>query len=94
MKKPKFKTVDYQEFCPIDTPLQKRRALNVGNIFSNSIKCLDCGEIIRSKNLHDVVTCDCKRCSIDGGSWYSKIRGDMDTIEVMAVPYNDIVEGE
>lgn len=30
------------------------------------IKCLICGDIIESKSVHDLVTCKCESCYIDG----------------------------
>lgn len=88
------KTIDYQNFCPIDTPLEKRRALNVGDIFSNTIRCKNCNDIIRSKNRHDFVSCKCGKVSVDGGSWYSKISGDLSSIELMIVPYTCTKDSE
>ena len=32
------------------------------------IKCLQCGDIIESKSVHDLVFCKCESCYIDGGS--------------------------
>ncbi len=37
------------------------------------IKCLICGDIIESKSVHDLVSCKCEACYIDGGSDYSHI---------------------
>ncbi len=37
------------------------------------IKCLICGDIIESKSVHDLVSCKCKSCYIDGGSYYAHI---------------------
>lgn len=37
------------------------------------IKCLICGDIIESKSVHDLVTCKCESCYIDGGNYYSHI---------------------
>ena len=35
------------------------------------LKCLICGDIIESKNVHDLVSCKCESCYIDGGSNYT-----------------------
>ena len=35
------------------------------------IKCL--GDIIESKSVHDLVSCKCESCYIDGGSYYAHI---------------------
>ena len=35
------------------------------------IKCLICGDIVESKSVHDLVTCKCESCYIDGGNDYS-----------------------
>lgn len=37
------------------------------------IKCLQCGYIIESKGVHDLVSCKCELCYIDGGSYYDHI---------------------
>lgn len=37
------------------------------------IKCLICGDIIESKSVHDLVTCKCESCYIDGGNYYAHI---------------------
>ena len=69
------KAVDYQKFCPQGTSKEERRRLNVGDIFSNSIRCKLCKQKIRSKNKHDYVTCKCGTCSVDGGSHYTRYGG-------------------
>ena len=37
------------------------------------IKCLQCGDIIESKSVHDLVFCKCESCYIDDGSYYAHI---------------------
>lgn len=66
------KPIDYQEFLTIDTPKAERRKLGVGDIWSNSVRCNKCGDVIRSKNRHNYVVCYCGGVAVDGGSWYSK----------------------
>ena len=39
-------------------------------IIRNVIRCKSCGDIIESKYTHDYVTCNCGRCSVDGGHSY------------------------
>ena len=34
------------------------------------IKCLLCEDIIESKSIHNLVTCTCELCYIDGGNYY------------------------
>lgn len=82
------KTVDYQKFCPQGTPKEIRQRMNVGNIFSNSIRCKLCKQKIRSKNKHDYATCKCGACSVDGGSWYVKING-YENCEVLTEEYDE-----
>jgi hypothetical protein len=41
-------------------------------ILKNSIQCLECGDIIESKNRHDYVSCKCGNVSVDGGTDYLK----------------------
>ncbi|MCI9016910.1 MAG: hypothetical protein HFJ53_07095 [Clostridia bacterium] len=37
------------------------------------IKCLICGDIIESKSVHDLVSCKCESCYIDGGRYSAHI---------------------
>ena len=37
------------------------------------IKCLICGDIIESKSIHQLVSCKCGSCYIDGGKYYNHI---------------------
>lgn len=39
------------------------------------IKCLQCGDVIESKSVHDLVTCKCESCYIDGGKDYLHFGG-------------------
>lgn len=84
------KTTDYQEFTTKDTPLDERIRLNVGHIWSNSAKCKKCGDIIRSRNRHDMVYCKCKAIAVDGGSEYARRVGDINAIEDMIEYYNGV----
>lgn len=68
--------VDYQKFCPQGTPAADRKKMNVGNIFSNSVQCLKCSDIIRSINRYHMPRCSCGNVFIDGGSWYTKLIGN------------------
>lgn len=54
------------------TPKERRKELNVGDIYTNAAICHVCGWFIRSKNRHDYVTCGCGNVSVDGGSWYCR----------------------
>ena len=40
------------------------------------IKCLVCGDIIESKYSHDLVSCKCNNCYIDGGQDYLHFGGN------------------
>ena len=37
------------------------------------IRCLNCNDIIESKDLHDCISYKCGACSIDGGKQYTRI---------------------
>lgn len=37
------------------------------------LKCLICGDIIESKSVHNLVSCKCESCYIDGGKEYEHI---------------------
>jgi hypothetical protein len=68
---------------------EERRKKHVGDIYSNSLKCRLCEQVIRSTNRHDYVTCKCGECSIDGGSWYVRICGKQENIELLTEMYDN-----
>lgn len=39
------------------------------------IKCLICRDIIESKSVHNLVSCKCENCYIDGGNEYLHLGG-------------------
>lgn len=48
------------------------------------LKCLICGDIIESKSVHDLVSCKCESCYIDGGQDYLYFGGkDFDKILII-----------
>lgn len=59
------------------------------------IKWSICGDIIESKSAHDLVSCRCELCYIDGGSYYAHIGAkDFSKIvkildDVTEIKYND-----
>lgn len=67
---------DYTDFTHWETTPERRKELDVGDIFMNQVECLTCGWIIRSKNRHHVAYCKCGATSVDGGSWYVKTTPD------------------
>lgn len=77
---------DYTDFTHIDTPAETRKKLDVGDIFLNQGVAQCCGWVIRSKNRHHMAKCQCGKAFIDGGSWYSRIGGN---VEMHAVLYTD-----
>ena len=64
--------VDYHNFSTKEMPHATREKLLIGSYWLNRAKCLKCGDIIQSNNLHAFVTCKCGNLSVDGGSWYAK----------------------
>ena len=40
------------------------------------IKCLICGDTIKSESVHDLVSCKCESCYIDGGQDYLHFGGN------------------
>lgn len=80
---------DYIDFAPYDMPVADRRKLDVGDIYINQVKhnVPECGWYIRSKNRHDYRKCKCGKLAIDGGSWYTKLVGDVDNAESHVVRY-------
>ena len=49
----------------------------------NSVKCLECGEVLVSKSQHHFVSCQCKnQCFTDGGLVYNRVGAvDLDKVE-------------
>lgn len=84
--------LDYIDFAPYDLPTADRRKLDVGDIYINQVRRTTCGWYIRIKNRHDYRTCKCGKLSIDGGSWYMKLRGDIENVEYQIVPYKLVNE--
>lgn len=41
-------------------------------IIKNAIRCKKCNDIIESKTVHDLVSCKCGCCSVDGGKQYAR----------------------
>ena len=44
----------------------------ITKIISNKIKCVQCGDIIESRTVHEFKTCSCGRVSVDGGREYMR----------------------
>lgn len=55
----KNNTVDYQDFVNINSPSDIRKKFDIGDIWSNTIKCKSCNDIVRSLNRHDLRHCKC-----------------------------------
>lgn len=87
------KIFDYQTICTKDTPKDERRKKGIGDCWSNSAKCLVCGEIVRSKNRHNFAECKCGNLAVDGGSWYCKrVAKDWTKVEELTEAFSDYVE--
>ena len=69
-------TTDYHNFSYRGTPKEKRKQLNIGDIYCNAVECPECGYYLRSRNKHDMVTCKCGKTFVDGGSWYCRTTPD------------------
>lgn len=63
------------------------------NIKRNRIKCLRCGDIIESYDIHDFKWCSCKACAVDGGHAYLKRCGEYGSWEDLSECEHNI-EGE
>lgn len=50
----------------------------------NAIKCNPCGDVIESRSCHDLVTCSCGKCAVDGGLDYLRRIGDEGDFEELA----------
>ena len=54
-------------------------------LIKNAFKCLYCNDIIESKHQHHFVTCKCGKTSVDGGTEYIRLIGDLSMIEYVDV---------
>jgi len=63
-------------------------------IVYNSVKCLECNEVLVSRHVHDYVTCGCPNdAMVDGGNEYGRYGAmDMDKIETHYVYADDDFE--
>ena len=53
------------------------------NIITNKIKCINCGDVLESKEENDFKRCSCGKVAIDGGHDYLKrIGNEEDYIEL------------
>ena len=41
----------------------------------NAVRCLRCGDVIESKNIHEWVRCSCGAVAVDGGLSYRRRTG-------------------
>ena len=56
----------------------------IKKIQCNKIKCKNCGDIIESKRIHDLVYCSCGSVAVDGGLEYLKRIGDEEKFEELS----------
>lgn len=80
---------DNQKISSKSTPDTERRKLGLGDIWSNSVKCFECDEVIRSRHRYDFVRCSCGSVAIDGVTLYPKIIGNLDKIRLFYEHYDD-----
>lgn len=85
-------TPDYHFICNKDTPKEERDRLFIGKWYNNSVKCLKCGDVIRSKNKHHYNRCSCGTIAVDGGSHYLKRVGDLTMYEDLSEEFNDATD--
>lgn len=90
----KDKILDYHDFCDINTPHELRKRFNIGDYYTNEVKCNVCGDVIRSRNGHDMVYCTCRNVSVDGGSWYLKRGFKTRDFEERSILFTDVKELE
>lgn len=55
------------------------------DIFVNAIRCKKCNSIIKSRTIHDFVSCGCQAVAVDGGVDYLRRIGDIDEYEELSV---------
>lgn len=85
---------DYHNFCHRGSDKEWRARFSIGDLYVNAVICKECGWFIRSKNRHDMVTCNCGKVSVDGGSWYQKVTGNPDNYISVIEVFNDIKDKE
>ena len=52
-------------------------------LIKNKWKCLYCNDIIESKHQHHFISCKCGKMSIDSGTSYIRLIGDLDMMQDM-----------
>ena len=85
-----MKTTDYHDMVTIDTSVEERRKLDIGDIWINGAKCKKCGDKVLSKNIHHFVYCKCGAVAVDGGSWYGRMVGNPSDFELNIVKFNNL----
>ena len=66
---------DWCEYSDLPSPLSYMNNNNeiMKQIVYNSVKCLECNEVIVSRHRHDYVTCECpNKAMADGGNEYGR----------------------
>ena len=81
---------DYHDFTTKSTPKEDRRRWNVGDLWINSVECLKCGDIIRSRNRRDFRWCSCESVAVDGGSAYQRVCGDIDNYKSIVEQFDEV----
>lgn len=61
-------------------------------LIRNAVRCLQCGEVVDSKNTHDYVVCRCGNIAVDGGPSYERIVGRA-LIDASYEPMHEYVDG-
>lgn len=80
---------DYQSFTTKDMSIEDRNKVGVGDIWANTMECLLCHDIVRSKNCHHFVRCKCGDMFVDGGSWYQRYGAkDLSTVKSLIEYYD------
>ena len=59
-------------------------------ILKNAIRCKCCGDVIESDDTHELVSCSCGACVVDGGHDYlRRLFRDKDCYEELSVTVDD-----
>ena len=84
---------DWCEYSDLPSPLSYMNNNNeiIKQIVYNSVKCLECNEVIVSRHRHDYVTCECpNKAMADGGNEYGRYGAmDMDKIKTNYIYADD-----
>lgn len=61
------------------------------NILRNRAKCLLCGDVLESTDVHDLQICSCGALAVDGGLEYIRRVGESENYEELSEPKQTVM---